>query len=466
MSMQRNRTWKRIMTSILAALIVPLLVGATGFGVRAYRMFNSDTTPPAYTGALPAPSPHDPAKRTAVMIAANTATEGTDFLAPYEVIAASGAFNLYAVAPERRITPLFPGAPQLQGVDFIPHYSFAEYDHVIGHDPDLIVIPYLPFDRAPEYQGIITWIRKHAGPRTILLSICGGAKTLADTGLLAGRSATTHHNVFPIIAKTHPEVHLIHGVRYVEDGNTISSAGITAGVDATLFTLKRMLGLDAALATARQLGYPYAHFLDDPTYILPEQQIPGYLLNTYRVGTNQLGVALYPGIGEIALGSVVDTYPRSMVTTIQTIAPKRTIVQSRHGLALVPRWSFAEAPHLDRIILPGTTVKDSEVAASEQWAQQRYSLPVDHIHKGGGYPYDVTIDEIARHDGSAVANWTIYGMEYPSGWAVTGPVYPFGLIIRPILLGLLGAALMYVFQKRRATRHRRGLEPTTQSAAA
>jgi hypothetical protein len=83
------------------------------------------------------------------------------------------------------------------------------------------------------------------------------------------------------------------------------------------------------------------------------------------IGTSQLGVALYPGIGEIALGSVVDTYPRSAVLTVQTVAPERTIVQSRHGLALVPRWSMADAPNLDRMILPGASASAREIASFE-----------------------------------------------------------------------------------------------------
>jgi hypothetical protein len=130
-----------------------------------------------------------------VVIAANSGAKGSDFLGPDEVLACSGAFNLYALAPERRITHLFSGGPISRGVDFVPHYSFAEYDAAIGSDPDLIVIPYLPFRDAPEYQTIMTWVRAHAGPRTILLSVCAGALNLADTGLLANRSATTQHVV-------------------------------------------------------------------------------------------------------------------------------------------------------------------------------------------------------------------------------------------------------------------------------
>jgi AraC family transcriptional activator FtrA len=128
-------------------------------GIRLGTSIRTDTNPPPYTGALPTPPAHNAGKRNAVVIAANSGTEGSDFLAPYAVLGTSGAFNLYAVAPERRITHLFPGGTLVRGVDVVPHYSFAEYDTVIGSDPDLIVIPFMPYEQAPEYQTIMKWIR-------------------------------------------------------------------------------------------------------------------------------------------------------------------------------------------------------------------------------------------------------------------------------------------------------------------
>ena len=184
-------TVKRLSAYALAIILVPFLAGAVGMGIRLGTATGANTNPPLYTGTLPTPPAYNPGKRTAVVITANSGTEGSDFLAPYAVLGTSGAFNLYAVAPERRITHLFPGGTLVRGVDVVPHYSFAEYDAAIGHNPDLIVIPFMPYKQAPEYQTILQWIRAHAGPRTILLSICAGAKNLANTGLLAGRFVTT-----------------------------------------------------------------------------------------------------------------------------------------------------------------------------------------------------------------------------------------------------------------------------------
>jgi AraC family transcriptional activator FtrA len=475
MAQSYRRTVIRVFTCALAIMLVPLLAGIAGMGVRMVSSVRTSTNPPPFTGVLPAPPAHDPGKRTAVILAANSGTEESDFLAPYEVLARSGAFNLYAVAPERRITHLFPGSPLLRGVDFVPHYSFAEYDTAIGGDPDLIVIPFMPFEQAPEYATIMDWIRAHAGPRTLLLSICAGAKNMTDTGLLAGRSVTTHHYTFPVIAQAHPDVHLVQGVRYVEDGNFISSAGVTAGVDATLFVLKRMLGHAAALDVAQQIGYPYARFLEDPTYAPPAMPMTGstapslfnMFLSGYRMGNSQLGVALYPGMSELALASVVDTYPHEGTVTVNTVAPERAVVISQHGLALIPRWSFADAPQLDRIILPGRDMSADITTAFERWAEGRDRIPVERIHANGGYPYDITFNDMARRAGSIVANQTVYLLEYPVGRVqVAAPLYPPGLIVRIVMLALAGLGLAVLIDRLRAARTQRRQAQSMQPAPA
>jgi putative intracellular protease/amidase len=473
MSQRYLATVKRLFAYVLAIALVPFLAGAVGMGIRIGAATRADTNPPPYTGALPTPPAHNALKRTAIVIAANSGTEGSDFLAPYAVLGTSGAFNLYAVAPERRITHLFPGGTLVRGVDFVPQYSFAEYDTLIGSDPDLIVSPFMPYKQAPEYQAIMTWIRAHAGPHTILLSICAGAENLADTGLLDGHSATTHHNSFSLIAQQHPDVKLVHGVRYLEDGNIISSAGITAGVDATLFTLQRMLGRDAALDVARQIDYPYTRFLSDPTYtptangLATGPSLATTFLSGYRLGTSHLGLALYDGVSELALASVVDTYPHQGALTVDTVAPARMVVLSQHGLALIPRWSFADAPRLDRIILPGRDSSVETTAAFERWAEARYQLRVERVHEAGGYVYDITFNDMASRAGRVVTNEAIYFLEYPLGRVqIAAPLFSLDLIIRVVCLGLVGLGLAVAIDRRRAARTQRQQASMVQTAAA
>jgi transcriptional regulator GlxA family with amidase domain len=443
---------------IVPMLLVPVLVGFVGMVLGLASSARTDTSPPPFDGFVPAPPPFDATKRTAVVIAANSGTEGSDFLAPYEVLARSGAFNIYAVAPQRKITHLFPGTPLARGVDIVPHFSFAEYDATISRNPDVIVIPFLPFEQAAEYQTIMQWIRDHSGSDTLLVSICAGAKNLADTGLLDGHRATTHHYTFAQIEQSHPNVELVRGVRYVEDGNLITSAGVTAGVDASLFVLKRLLGDAAALAVAEQLDYPYAHFLDDPSFVPPAtaladtvSMVPPVMnafLSGFSTSKSELGVALYEGISELALASVVDTYPHQTALTVNTVAPERAVVLSRHGLALVPRWSFADTPALDRLIVPGE-LDGERLAAFADWASERQQPMIEQIHQDGEYVYTTTFNDMAHRFGREVANQAVYVLEYPLGRvSQEAPLLPFGLIVRISLLALLGLGLGALWNRR------------------
>jgi hypothetical protein len=178
-------------------------------------------------------------------------------------------------------------------------------------------------------------------------------------------------------------------------------------------------------------------------------------LSGYRMDSSQLGVGLYDGISELALASVADTYPREGTLTINTIAPKRDVVLSQHGLALVPRWSFADAPRLGRLILPGSA-SYADAAAFAGWAKERQGLAVGRVHQGGGYAYDVTFNDIARRSGSAIATQVAYQLEYPIGDALAdAPRYRLDLIVRLVVLALLGLGLAVLIDKRRAARNQR-----------
>ena len=240
---------------VLGFVVLSLTAGLAGTVVAFSRASAGD--PPPFTQPLPAPPAHDPSKLTAVVVAGTRGTEIIDFLPPYEILATSGAFNVYAVAPERRVLPFSTALHVLSGLDFVPHHSFEEYDRVIGTDPDLIVIPALRgYDPAKD-AAILAWLQRHAGPQTTFLSICAGAAILADTGLMDGHTATgTYHRVAGF-AKRYPGVRWERNTRYVDDGNIMSSSSLTSGIDATLHAVARLVGRTTADEVASSLGYPH-----------------------------------------------------------------------------------------------------------------------------------------------------------------------------------------------------------------
>lgn len=106
---------------------------------------------------------------------------------------------------------------------------------------------------APDLVAAIQGAHRH-GAR--IASLCTGAFVLAAAGLLDGRPATTHWNCAGELARRYPAVRLDPTVLYIDDGDVLTSAGTTAGIDLCLHLVRSDHGAAAANALARQLVAP------------------------------------------------------------------------------------------------------------------------------------------------------------------------------------------------------------------
>ncbi|QJU54408.1 helix-turn-helix domain-containing protein [Herbiconiux sp. KACC 21604] len=122
-------------------------------------------------------------------------------------------------------------------------------------DADLIAVPAHDID-ADVDPAIARVIRDAVDRGAWVLSVCSGAFTLAKTGVLAGRSATTHWMHAERLAREFPDVDVDPDVLFVEDGRIITSAGTAAGIDACLHLIRTELGASAANVVARRMVVP------------------------------------------------------------------------------------------------------------------------------------------------------------------------------------------------------------------
>ena len=102
-------------------------------------------------------------------------------------------------------------------------------------------------------QATVDWIARRAKAVRRVTSICSGAYLLAEAGLLDGRRATTHWSRTEHFARCYPQVRLEPDRIFVREGETWTSAGITAGIDLSLALIEDDLGVEAARRTAQQL---------------------------------------------------------------------------------------------------------------------------------------------------------------------------------------------------------------------
>jgi len=106
-------------------------------------------------------------------------------------------------------------------------------------------------------QRVLTWIAKRAKEVETLTSVCTGAMLLGQAGSLDGRRATTHWRSLDWMRQSFPAVTVEDKLHVVEDGQVLTSAGISAGIDMALLVVARYFGEAAGRATARHMEYPF-----------------------------------------------------------------------------------------------------------------------------------------------------------------------------------------------------------------
>ncbi len=177
-----------------------------------------------------------------------------DFTGPLEVFSCA-ARNWPGVSPRIEIVALDPAPLQtVGGLTITPHRSIADCLHT-----DLLVLPggrgTRPALRQPE---LIHWIRERHRQAKLTLSVCSGALLLAKAGILTNRHVTTHHDVFEELTAIAPHARIERTQRYVDTGDLITAAGISAGIDAALYTVSRLVGPQIAHQTATYMEYDWA----------------------------------------------------------------------------------------------------------------------------------------------------------------------------------------------------------------
>ncbi|MCZ4499698.1 MAG: ThiJ/PfpI domain protein [Marmoricola sp.] len=145
------------------------------------------------------------------------------------------------------------GAPVTSAKSLVigAHHSFAT-----APDLDLLLHPggqgTRPLLRDPEHLG---WVQGLAERGTLMTSVCTGSLVYAAAGLLANRPATTHWQQLELLAELDPSIDVRAEDRYVDDGDVVTSAGVSAGIDMALHLVVRLAGADRARQVKAGIQY-------------------------------------------------------------------------------------------------------------------------------------------------------------------------------------------------------------------
>jgi transcriptional regulator GlxA family with amidase domain len=193
-----------------------------------------------------------PAEPISVTVVAFPGVQILDVTGPVEVFSmanrlgspAAKRYSVHVVAPRTGAVATSSGLPIVasHGIGWAP----ARVD-------TLMVAGGVGTREARRDPRLLSWIRRTAKRARRVTSVCTGAFLLAEAGLLDGRRATTHWAAWDQLQRCFPSVRVERDPIFVRDGNVVTSAGVTAGMDLALELVDEDFGRDVALAVARWL---------------------------------------------------------------------------------------------------------------------------------------------------------------------------------------------------------------------
>jgi transcriptional regulator GlxA family with amidase domain len=177
--------------------------------------------------------------------------EELDFVGPWEVL---GAWR-----------QMFPD-------DGVELFTIAETMEPITCAQGLRILADYTLDTAPEFdvlvypggignrahvgnEAIRSWMQKASARGALMTSVCTGSLVLADAGLLDGMAATTHWQWIDTLKALGKDIEPRETDRFIDNGNVITAAGVSAGIDMALHLVKRLSSEERARDVRRMIQY-------------------------------------------------------------------------------------------------------------------------------------------------------------------------------------------------------------------
>ena len=181
--------------------------------------------------------------------------EELDFVGPFEVFGMSNEVFGYEGknAPDQLILISQNGQPVVgaKGMKFTPDASINDIEAL-----DVLLIPGgAGTRREMTNKPLLEWVKMISAKATWVTSVCTGALLYAAAGLTQGKRITTHWGALDLLAKVDDKATVLSNRRYVRDGNLVTAAGVSAGIDMALWLTGQRYTPDHARNTQKAMEY-------------------------------------------------------------------------------------------------------------------------------------------------------------------------------------------------------------------
>ncbi|MEM8862010.1 MAG: DJ-1/PfpI family protein [Chloroflexota bacterium] len=179
--------------------------------------------------------------------------EVLDFSGPFEVFATasrlsgeSGTFNVFLVGESD--APIDARG----GYKVLPNFGFSNHPVI-----DVLIVVGGVHIHEMQKAPVIEWIAQQAGKASLVASVCTGAFLLAQAGVITSHKVTTHWEDIDDLRRLFPSLDVVEGVRWVDEGDLVTSGGISAGIDMSLHIVEKLTDQTLAVRTAKQMEFAW-----------------------------------------------------------------------------------------------------------------------------------------------------------------------------------------------------------------
>ncbi|WP_424687611.1 MAG: DJ-1/PfpI family protein [Halarcobacter ebronensis] len=177
--------------------------------------------------------------------------EVLDFSGPYEVFSVANRFleekhNLFFISEKEEVIKARGEYKVLSDFTIETHPKL-----------DVLIVVGGVHTEELEKQNVINWLTKQAKTCKLIASVCTGVFLLAKANIVTNHKVTTHWEDINDLKNSFPSLDVKDDVRWVDEGNIVSSAGISAGIDMSLHLISKLYNEALALKTAKQMQFDW-----------------------------------------------------------------------------------------------------------------------------------------------------------------------------------------------------------------
>ncbi|HEX2138463.1 MAG TPA: DJ-1/PfpI family protein [Woeseiaceae bacterium] len=192
-------------------------------------------------------------KKRSVAIVIYEGVEVLDFAGPFEVFSVTDELNDYRHFDVSLIAASDTPYATVNNMRVLPNRVFED-----AESPSILVVPGGAGSKAAmKDKPLLDWVGTSAAAAEIVLSVCSGARVLAQLGLLDNLEVTTHHQVATHLQSLAPAAKVAIDRRFIDTGKVVTTGGITAGIDGAFHIVARLLGEMTAKRTAQYMEYDW-----------------------------------------------------------------------------------------------------------------------------------------------------------------------------------------------------------------